>query len=95
MIVSPVIYLKMSLLNGLKSRNIPKFIVLCRYCSTDKAAVGNKLQETALVRVQDRMYHWLDAYENFVGLTEVKSAQEQVTEVANSLIYRSTTVFMI
>ena len=74
----------MRLLKILKSRNLPRFINLCRYNSTDKSSAGNKWSETALVRVQDRMYHWLDAYEDFVGLTEVKSAQEQVTEVVSN-----------
>ena len=71
----------MRFLKRLKSENILRFIHICRYNSTDKSFAGNKWSDTALVRVQDRMYHWLDAYEDFVGLTEVKTAQEQVTEV--------------
>ena len=77
----------MNLLKRLNLRNIDRFIVLHRYCSSEKPATDNKWTETALVKVQGRMYHWLDAYEDFVGLTEVKYAQDQVTQVGCSQRY--------
>ena len=78
------IFLIMSLLRRFKWSSIDKCIIVCRYCSTDKPVNSSKWAETTLMRFQGRMYHWLDAYEDFVGLTEVKCAQEQVTQVVTS-----------
>ena len=71
----------MSLLKRLNPNRIDKFISIYRHFSSEKAIVDSRWAETALTKVQGKLYPWVDAYEDFVGLTEVKYAQEQVTQV--------------
>jgi len=48
----------------------------------NKSITGYERADTALkVATGGKIYRWLDAYEDFVGLTEVKNAQDQVTHV--------------
>lgn len=48
----------------------------------NKSITGYERADHALqVATGGKIYRWLDAYEDFVGLTEVKNAQEQVTQV--------------
>lgn len=68
-------------------KNIGKFSVCLRqyHCSKyllNKPITGYEQADKALQTVTGgRINRWLDAYEDFVGLTEVKNAQEQVTQV--------------
>ncbi|WAR25844.1 MITOK-like protein [Mya arenaria] len=51
----------------------------------NKSITGYEGADNALQTVTGgRIYKWLDAYEDFVGLTEVKQAQTQVTEAESS-----------
>ena len=60
---------------------ISRFIILSR---GNKSITGYKSADDALKTVTGgKIYKWLDAYENVVGLTEVKQAQALVTEVGS------------
>lgn len=54
-----------------------------------KSITGYETADQALQKVTGgRIYRWLDAYEDFVGLTEVRAAQESVTKAEAA--YRKT-----
>ena len=53
----------------------------------NKPITGYETADNALQSVTGgRIYKWLDAYEDFVGLTEVKNAQALVTQVQISKV---------
>lgn len=74
-------------------KNIGKFSVRLRqyHCSKylpNKSITGYEQADKALQTVTGgRINRWLDAYEDFVGLTEVKNAQDQVTQVMFAVVF--------
>jgi hypothetical protein len=67
--------------NVLKQLNVFKRS-LNAYQVRNKSITGYQRADDALQTVTGgRINRWLDAYEDFVGLSEVRQAQEQVTTV--------------
>ena len=68
-------------------KNVLKPLDVFRRCSRhyqvrNKSITGYQRADDALQTVTGgRINRWLDAYEDFVGLSEVRQAQEQVTTV--------------
>ena len=82
---------RMVFLSNKNAKCIFKHVYPARY----RSITGHEQTDNALKTVtRGRVDVWMQAYEDFVGLTEVKLAQNNVLQVRNSFLDVSLITFM-